>query len=84
MRAMWGSTSTLIVARHKLETHFSSAALQQAGEVHEDAENALSDSRYVDLTSVVSSPSIPTMQRTSTMLFRSSLSVTEGCFSGFI
>lgn len=40
----------LIIARHKLETHFGSAALHQAEAVHEDAEEALLDSRYVDLT----------------------------------
>ena len=45
-----GIDVSLIVARHKLETHFGSAALQQAGEVREDAEDALSDSRYVDLS----------------------------------
>lgn len=40
----------LIVARHKLETRFSAASLEQANAIEHDAEGALSDSRYRDLT----------------------------------
>ena len=40
----------LIVARHKLETRFSAASLEQAAAVEHDAERALSDERYRDLT----------------------------------
>lgn len=40
----------LIVARHKLETRFSAASLEQAAQVLHDAERALTDARYRDLT----------------------------------
>lgn len=40
----------LIVARHKLETCFSPAAIEQANAVVHDAEAALGDARYRDLT----------------------------------
>lgn len=40
----------LIVARHKLETCFSQAAIEQANAVVHDAEAALDDARYRDLT----------------------------------
>lgn len=40
----------LIVARHKLETHFGKAALDQAVAVEHDADRALLDARYRDLT----------------------------------
>ncbi|MDO4442617.1 MAG: RNB domain-containing ribonuclease [Slackia sp.] len=43
----------LIIARHKLETHFPAAALEQARAMEHDASSALCDSRYRDLTNRV-------------------------------
>lgn len=44
-----GADVASIVARHKLETRFSDAALEEARRVRDDAEEALSDARYRDL-----------------------------------